>query len=110
MSDDPDIRSRHCGDLAVEAIQAKQPGRDVWAELGGRPKDWQETAELYRRNKCTTLAGVMTVLLGAPISPRQARRGDVVMARGSLGICRGEVAEFFDATISMREVEEAWHC
>lgn len=108
MSADPDLRGCHCGDLAAKAI-AEASGRDVWAELGGRPQGWLETAALYRRHGCRSLADVMTHLLGSPVPPKQARRGDVVMFNGALGVCRGEVAEFVDATHPMRKVDQAWH-
>jgi hypothetical protein len=107
MRSEPDWRTYHCGDLAAEAIRAAS-GRDVWPELGGRPQSNREGAALYRRVGARTLRGVMTWLLGPPIDRRKAHRGDVVMVRGSLGVCRGEVAECLGAVVPMREVDLAW--
>lgn len=35
-------------------------------------------------------------------------RGDVVMVRGALGICRGEMAECMGAIVPMKEAEAVW--
>ena len=104
---DPDWRTRHCAEPAVEAAD-RASGRDIWAELGGCPRSWREAAELYRRHGCRTLAEVVTKVLGPPIEPKRARRGDVVMVRGALGVCRGEVAECMGATLPMGEASAAW--
>lgn len=98
---------RHCGDLAAEAV-AKASGRDIWAEVGGAPRSWRQAAALYRRLGARTLEEVVTALLGPALSPRRATRGDVVMVDGSLGVCRGEVAECMGATVPMRRASKAW--
>lgn len=107
MSPDPDWRTRHCAEPAAEAIY-QVSGRDVWAELGGCPRSWRDAAALYRRLGARTLADVVTKVLGPPIDRRQARRGDVVMVQGSLGVCAGEVAVCIGGTVRMTEVERAW--
>lgn len=107
MRSDADWRTYHCGELAVDAVK-EASGRDVWAEVGGCPRSWRDAAALYRSLGARTLAEVVTAILGEPINHRQARRGDVVMVRGSLGVCRGEVAECIGATVPMREAEMAW--
>lgn len=104
---EPDWRTRHCAELAVAAADAAS-GRDIWRELGGCPRSWKEAAELYRRLGCRSLRDVVTKVLGQPIPVRRAMRGDVVMVRGSLGICRGEVAECMGATVPICEAELAW--
>lgn len=104
---DPDWRTRHCAEPAVEAASAALE-RDIWAELGGCPRSWREAAALYRRLGVRSLAEAVTEVLGPPIPSRQAMRGDVVMVRGALGVCRGELAECMGATVSMREAEHAW--
>lgn len=104
---DPDWRTRHCAEPVVEAIKAAT-GRDIWAELGGCPRSWREGAALYERLGVRSLADFATVLLGPRVGRRLARRGDIVMVRGALGICRGEVAECMGATVKMKEVEFAW--
>ncbi|MGE0178992.1 MAG: hypothetical protein AB7O91_04125 [Sphingomonas sp.] len=100
--------SHHCGDLAAAAVLAAA-GRDIWSEIGPRPGSWREVAALYRRFGVRTLAGLVTALLGPErASTRLARRGDVVMVRGALGVCRGELAECIGATVRMKEAERAW--
>lgn len=96
-----------CAERAAEAVRA-QTGRDLIAEIGGAPRTWRDAAALYRRFGVRSLAELTTKLLGEPISRKQARRGDPVMMRGALGICRGEVAEFIDATWPTRMVDLAW--
>lgn len=83
-------------------------GRDIWAELGGCPRSWREAKELYERLGVRTLPDAVTKVLGEPIPRKRAMRGDVVMVRGALGICRGHLAECMGATVSMKEVEKAW--
>ncbi len=103
-----DWRTGHCAEPAVAAASAAQ-GRDVWAALGGCPRSWREAAALYRRLGARTLSEAVTAVLGPPLtSPRLARRGDVVLAQGALGVCRGEVAEFIGGVLPMGEVASAW--
>ena len=101
------MRGENCVEPAAAWIKAAT-GRDIWAELGGPPADWREAAALYRRLGVRCLAEAVTVLLGPPIPTRQARRGDLVMMRGALGVCHGEIATFIDAAWPMRKVELAW--
>lgn len=103
---DPDWR-RHCAEPAIAAASAAR-GRDLWAAVGGCPRGWREAAELYRRLGVRTLRDAATAMLGPEIDPKRAMRGDVVMANGALGLCRGETAEFMDAVLPMRKVEAAW--
>lgn len=104
---DPDWRTSHCAEPAVASADAAS-GRDIWTEIGGCPRSWREAAALYRRLGVTNLADAVTKVLGPPIPRRQARRGDVVMAMGALGVCRGEIAVFMGGTLPMRAVERAW--
>lgn len=107
---DPDWRTRHCGELAFDAIAEARgcDAADLWAEVGGCPRNWREAAAVYRRMGVRTLDGFMTAVLGPPIPRRRARRGDIVMVRGSLGVCRGDLAECLGATVPMREADLAW--
>lgn len=104
---DPDWRGTHCAEPAVAAADAAS-GRDIWDELGGCPRSWREAAALYRRLGVRSLAEAVTRVLGPPIPRRLARRGDVVMVKGALGICRGDLAVCMGATVKMREAELAW--
>lgn len=103
----PDWRTRHCAELAVEAIY-EASGRDVWAELGGCPRSWREAADLYRLLGVRTLRDAVGKVLGPPVAPKLARRGDIVMTNNCLGVCRGEIAEFLGGMLPMRLVETAW--
>lgn len=104
---DPDWRSRHCAEPAADTILAAA-GRDVWAELGGCPRSWREAAALYRRHGCRSLAELVTKVLGPAIPRRRARRGDIAMVRGGLGIVRGEVIECMGATVPLGEASAIW--
>lgn len=106
-SADPDWRTRHCAEPVVDAIVAAT-GRDIWAELGGCPRTWREAAALYRRVGVRSLACVVTSVLGPPVDRKRARRGDIVMVRGALGICRGDLVECFGATVPIAQAERAW--
>lgn len=106
------MREFHCADLAVEAVRAAS-GRDVWAELGGRPRDWREAAALYRRLGALHLAEAVTAVLGAPIPPLRARRGDIALVRSgggamALGVVRGELVECLGGTVPIGAVVAAW--
>lgn len=92
---------------AVAEARGVNPG-DLWAELGGCPRSWREAAALFRRLGVRTLRGAVTAVLGPEIDRRKACRGDIVMTRGGLGICRGDLAECCGATVKMREVVTAW--
>jgi hypothetical protein len=99
--------NQHCSDLAARNIKAIAH-RDVWAELGGCPRSWEDAAALYRRLGVRTLYGAVTAVLGPSIDPKQAMRGDIVMVDNALGICRGERAEFLDGMHPMGRATAAW--
>jgi len=104
---EPDWRTRHCADAAAEAVLSAS-GRDIWAELGGSPRSRREAAALCRRLGAGTLAEAVTAVLGPPIDRKRATRGDVVMVRGALGVCGGDVAICLGASVRMSEAELAW--
>ena len=83
-------------------------GRDIWAELGGCPRSWRDAANLYEKMGVRCLAEAVAKVLGPPVDPKQARRGDIVMRGWALGICRGDLAEFCDVTLPMSQVDKAW--
>lgn len=94
----------HCAELAAAHI----PGRDIWVELGGCPRSWKEAGDLYRREGVRTLGELVTKVLGPPVDPKLARRGDIVMADGALGICRGDLCEFLDRMQPLERATAAW--
>ena len=98
---------RHCAEPAVEAVR-RATGRDLWAELGGCPRTWKEAAALYRRCGGCSLSDVVTAALGPPVAPKQARRGDVCIMGNALGICRGDLVEYPNATFPLSQAEKAW--
>jgi hypothetical protein len=83
-------------------------GRDIWAELGGCPRSWREAAALYRRHRVRTLADLVSKVIGPPVDVSRARRGDIVLIRGALGICAGDLVVGLNSSGKMREVEKAW--
>lgn len=83
-------------------------GRNIWGELGGCPRNPREAADLYRRIGVRSLREAVGKVLGEEITPAFAMRGDVVMSQNALGICRGELAEFLDRMLPMKEVVSAW--
>lgn len=99
--------ARHCADAAIERVN-EATGRDVWAELGGCPRTWREGAALYRRIGGRNLADLVTHVLGAPVEPKRAMRGDICMVDGALGICRGEWVECFDRMQPLGRASAAW--
>jgi hypothetical protein len=86
----------------------KAEGRDIWAELGFCPRSWREAADLYRRMGVRTLAEFVTAVLGPSVDPKQARRGDICMVDGALGICRGEWVECADLMQPIGRATAAW--
>lgn len=65
---------------------------------------------MMRRLGASDLGGVVRAVHGeSRINPRFAKRGDVVRRGWALGICRGELAEFYGGAMTpMRDVDEVW--
>lgn len=90
-------RRNNCGQFAARCVEAIT-GVDHLARWNGRLSDRPED--------------IATWALGDPIDPRRAKRGDVVLLRGALGVCLGSHAtapgerglEF----ARMTEVDRAW--
>src|SRR5206468_4512404 len=82
---DPDWRTGHCAEPAVERLK-QATGRDLWAELGGVPRSPRAAAAFYRRLGVTCLADAVTAILGDPVDPKLAMRGDVALVDDALGI------------------------
>lgn len=104
---DPDW-DRHCGDLWREAV-LEATGRDICAIVGPSPRRPREWVATMRRLKVRSLHDVVTAVHGPEIDLRLARRGDVVRRGWALGVCRGELAEFFGGVaVPIGEVDAAW--
>jgi hypothetical protein len=104
---DPDW-NRHCGDAWRDAVLAAGAGDicDIVGPSPRRPRDW---VAMMRRLGVRDMAGVISAVHGEAITPRQARRGDIVQRGWAIGICRGDKAEFFGGAMeSMSAVERAW--
>lgn len=98
---------RHCAEHGAAAVLAAS-GRDLWSETGGCPRNWREAAAVYRRLGARDLAGAVTALLGPPINPNLAGRGDLAMVDGALGICRGDLVECLDRMQPIGRATKAW--
>lgn len=99
--------SCHCADLAVAQVRAAT-ARDIWAELGGRPSGWREAAALYRRLGVRSLAEAVGAVLGEPVDPKRAGRGDIAQAGWALGVVRGDLVEFTNAVLPLSCADRAW--
>jgi hypothetical protein len=104
---DPDWATVHCTEPAAELV-LKATGRDIWAELGGCPHSWREAAEIYRRLGVTNLKDAVSAILGPPVDLGHARRGDIAMVDGALGIVRGELVECLDRMQPIGRAACAW--
>lgn len=105
--DDPDW-SHHCGDQWREHVLAAT-GRDICDIVGPsprRPRDW---VAMMRRLGVRDMAGVISAVHGPAIDTRQARRGDIVQIGWAIGVCRGELCEFYGGVmVPGKRVEKAW--
>lgn len=97
----------HCADHAAAAVESAT-GRDVWAELGVKPRAARDGAEIFRRLGVTNLKDALTAILGPPLDPAWAMRGDVAMVDNALGICRGEWIECLDRMQPIARAECVW--
>ena len=104
---DPDW-SHHCGDLWRSHVQ-ELFGRDITDIVGPSPRRAAAWAKMIRNAGGRSMSDVITLVHGDPISPRMAKRGDIVRRGWAIGICRGEDASFYGGeVIPMSQVEEAW--
>jgi hypothetical protein len=107
VTDAPDWQD-HCGDRwRAHVLEAS--GLDICAIVGPSPRRPREWCAMMRRLGVRSMSGVISAVHGAPIGRRLARRGDVVRKGWAIGICRGELAEFFGGdTAPMATIDEAW--
>lgn len=104
---DPDWRTCHCAEPAVERLK-QATGRDVWAEFGQCPRSPREAAAFYRRLGVTNLSDAVTTVLGKPIDPKLAMRGDIALVGGALGIVRGEWIECLEGMPPLSAAQHCW--
>lgn len=90
---DPDWKN-HCGDL-WRAHVFETVGFDICDAIGPLPRRPSEWVAMMRRVGGRSMCDVVTFVHGASIPPLQARRGDIVQSGWALGVCRGELAEFY---------------
>lgn len=104
---DPDWKE-HCGDLWRSHVLACT-GRDICDIVGPSPRRPSEWAAMMRRLGVRAMAGVVEAVHGGAIDRRLAQRGDMVRRGWAIGVCRGEVAEFFGGVaLPMPQVDEVW--
>jgi hypothetical protein len=104
---DPDW-SRHCGDLWRDNVLAAT-GRDVCKIVGPSPRRARDWVRTMRILGVRDLHGVVCAVHGPPIARREVRRGDIVRKGWALGVCRGELSEFFGgAMVPIGAIDAAW--
>ena len=99
--------SRHCGD-AWRSHVLEQTGFDICTIVGPSPRRARDWVAMMRRLGVRDMAGVISAVHGEPIPYRQAHRGDIVQQGWAIGICRGDMGEFFGGMLPMRKVDRAW--
>lgn len=104
---EPDWRTRHCAEPAVARLR-EATGRDLWDELGGCPRNPREAAEVLRKLGVTSFRDAVTAVLGDPINPRLAKRGDIALVDNALGIVRGDLIECIDRMQPIARATCAW--
>lgn len=81
-----------CAMFAAGAIKA-MTGVDPAADIRGKYKSQAGAGRAIKQRGCADLGEWVSGIL-EEIHPAHARRGDVVMDRGNLGICSGQIAYF----------------
>ena len=98
----------HCVDRAAEHYHAVT-GTSLWAKSGVKaPRNAKQTAAVFRVLGVRTLKAALSKVLGKPVRPAFAMRGDLVMVDNAVGICRGEWVEMIDRMQPISRAECAW--
>ncbi len=64
---------------------------------------------MMRRLGARDMAGVIAAVHGPAIDTRLARRGDIVQIGWAIGVCRGELEEFYGGVmVPAKRTERAW--
>lgn len=104
--------NQHCADHAAEQFK-NVTGKTLWRVLHHKvPRSPKEAASLYRKLGVTNLKDAVTKVLGEPIGPAFAMRGDIALVMSgpvsALGIVRGEMIECLDRMLPVDRAECAW--
>lgn len=84
-------------------------GRDICDIVGPSPRRARDWVAMMRRLGVRDMAGVITAVHGPAIDTRHARRGDIVQIGWAIGVCRGELAEFYGGVmLPAKRTELAW--
>lgn len=101
--------SYHCGDLWRAAV-LQSDGVDICDIVGPSPRRPCDWVAMMRRLGVRDMAGVISVVHGLPIPYRRAMRGAIVRRGWAIGICRGDMGEFFGGKmLPMNMVDNAWN-
>lgn len=94
---------------AVAEMTGTASHADAWR---GRYSTALGSERIMRKLGWQTMEEAVTALLGDPIPPLMAQRGDLVMAAGSVGLCIGPwaqmIGEYGPDTILMADADAAW--
>jgi hypothetical protein len=63
---------------------------------------------MLKRLHVRSYKNAVSKVLGKPVDPKLAMRGDLVMVDNALGICRGDLVECMDRMNPMSRAECAW--
>lgn len=97
----------HCGDRWRAHVLAAT-GIDICTIVGPSPRRAADWAAMMRRLGVRTMSGVISAVHGPSMPIRQAMRGDIVRRGWAIGVCRGDLAEFYGGVVPMADVDECW--
>jgi hypothetical protein len=100
--------ARHCAGFAADHVKAAT-GKDIWNGFGHVPRSPREAADFFRWAGVTNLKDAVTVVMGEPVDPAFAMRGDIAMVDGALGIVRGDLIECLDRMQPIHRAICVWH-
>lgn len=102
----------HCVDFIAQHYKAVT-GKNLWRVLHRRaPRSAREAASLYRKLGVENLKDAVTKVLGEPLEPAFAMRGDIALVVSgniaALGIVRGDLIECMDNMLPIDRAGCAW--
>lgn len=94
VANEPFIWGTHdCGLFVDGGIEA-MTGEFIFADMRGKYKTAKGATRILKRLGSGDLLSSLTDRIGPVVPPGFAQRGDIVLARGSAGICIGSTALF----------------